>query len=67
MNIFIERLKELRIEKGLTQVQLSKATGLSQSGIALWEAGQRVPGADVIIILARFFGVSTDYLLGEEN
>lgn len=64
---FTERLKELREEKGLSQVQLSKKTGLSRSAINFWEAGQRTPNAEVIIILSRFFGVSAGYLLGEED
>lgn len=67
MNKFAERLKELRLEKGLSQAQLSKATGISQVAITYWENQQRVPNANAIIILARYFGVSTDYLLGEED
>ncbi|MCI8487525.1 helix-turn-helix domain-containing protein [Pumilibacter intestinalis] len=64
MEKFSQRLKILRNEQGITQTQLAKETGLSQSGIALWESGKRVPNADVIIVLANFFNVSTDYLLG---
>ena len=67
MEKFIERLKELRNEKSLSQSQLANATGLSQSAIAFWETGQRIPNAQAIIILARYFGVTTDYLLGEED
>ncbi len=66
-NKFPERLKELRIEKGLIQKDLAKATGLSQSAIAQWEGKKRVPNADAIIVLARYFGVTADYLLGLEN
>lgn len=64
MEIFSERLKELREEKGLSQSQLSKETGLSQAGISLWEDGLRVPNAQVIILLAQYFKVTSDYLLG---
>ena len=67
MEKFIERLKELRAQKGLSQAQLAKATGLSQSAITYWETGKRIPNASAVIILARFFDVSTDYLLGEED
>ena len=67
MKEFSERLKELRISKKLTQVQLAKATHLSQAGIALWENGVRMPNAQVVIILADFFNVSTDYLLGRTD
>ena len=67
MEIFFERLKELRIEKELTQLELANATGISKSAIAFWETKKRIPNALAIITLARFFGVSTDYLLGEED
>ncbi|MCI8487524.1 MAG: helix-turn-helix transcriptional regulator [Clostridia bacterium] len=64
MEKFIERLKELRMEKELSQMELAKLTGLSRSAIGFYESGQREPGAKAIITLARFFNVSTDYLLG---
>ncbi len=67
MNTFPERLKELRIERGLSQRELAKETHLSQSAIVHWENNRRVPSADVIIVFAQFFGVSADYLLGMEN
>ena len=64
MEKFSERLKELRNEKDLSQLQLEKETGLSKSALSFWEIGKRVPNANAIIILAKFFDVSTDYLLG---
>ena len=64
MEKFPERLKELRIEKGLSQEQLSKATGLSRSVIGYWESGKKHPTSPAIIALAKYFGVTTDYLLG---
>ena len=64
---FKERLKELRLESGLTQIKLSKQTGISQAGIAKWETGDRTPNMEYIIVLAKFFGVSADYLLGLED
>ncbi len=67
MEKFATRLKELRTEKGLSQIELAVATGLTQGAITYWETGQRIPNAKAIIILARFFGVSTDYLLGEKD
>lgn len=67
MERFVERLKELRTEKGLSQKQLAAETGLSKSAIAYWETGQRIPNAQAVVILARFFGVTCGYLLGEEN
>ncbi len=67
MDKFPERLKELRIENNLSQRALARATNLSQSAIVHWENNTRVPNADAVIILAQYFNVSTDYLLGLED
>lgn len=67
MKKFAERLKELRTEKNLSLAQLAEDTGLSQSALSYWEIEKRVPNGNAIITLSRYFGVSTDYLLGEED
>jgi len=64
---FSERLKELRLERGLSQTAVAKATGQSQNAIAQWENQRRVPNSNAVIVLANFFGVTTDYLLGVDN
>ena len=64
---FKDRLKELRISKNLSQMQLSNLTGISQSAIAKWELGKTEPTATAIITLAKFFNESSDYLLGLED
>ena len=64
---FKDRLKELRTEKNLSQMQLSLKTGLSQSAIAKWELGKTEPSASAIICLAKFFNETTDYILGLED
>ncbi len=61
---FAERLKELRTIKGLSQMQLSKETHLSQSAIAKWELNKTEPTASAIITLAEYFSETSDYLLG---
>lgn len=61
---FSERLKELRSSRNLTQTALAKETGISQSAINKWELGERKITQDYILILCKFFGVSSDYLLG---
>ena len=61
---FKERLKELRSQKNMSQMELAKATGVSQSAIAKWELGKTEPTATAIVTLARFFDETTDYLLG---
>ena len=63
-NIFCERLKELRIEKGIGQVELAKALNLSKGIISLWENGLREPKLSNLILLAQYFQVSIDYLAG---
>ncbi|MBE5734628.1 MAG: helix-turn-helix transcriptional regulator [Clostridiales bacterium] len=64
---FKERLKELRIAKGLSQMQLSIKLNISQSAIAKWELGKTEPTASALIILSKFFNETTDYLLGLED
>jgi len=69
MNKFSKRLKELRLEKNLTQRELviKLKNKVAQSAIAMWENGKRVPNLDAVIILAQFFGVSLDYIAGLED
>ena len=67
MNKFSERLKELRLENNLSQRTLAKQIGVSQAAIARWESNLQAPSIDNAIALAKFFNVSTDYLLGLEN
>ncbi len=66
-NIFAEKLKELRIEKGVGQVELAKAVNVSKGIISLWENGLREPKLSNLIALAQYFEVSIDYLVGLEN
>ena len=61
---FSERLKDLRNEHRLSQMDLSLKTGLSQSAIAKWELNKTEPTASALITLAKFFNESVDYLLG---
>lgn len=63
-NKFKNVLKMLRQEKGLGQVELSQELGLSKGIISLWENGLREPTMSSLIILAKFFAVSIDYLVG---
>ena len=60
------KLKELRLEKNIGQVELSKAIGVSKGIISLWENGLREPNMYSLIALAKFFNVSIDELVGLE-
>ena len=64
---FCERLKEVRIEKGVGQIELSKAINVSKGIISLWENGLNEPKLTNLIALAQFFDVTIDYLVGLED
>ena len=64
---FDQRLKELRIEKQLTQKELADLLSTGQSSISAWERGAREPLAHQLVDLARVFECSVDYLLGLEE
>lgn len=62
-----KRIKELRVEKGITQSELSSYLGLTPKMVSFYELEQRFPPQDIIIKLADYFNVSADYLLGRSE
>ena len=64
MKNFSVRLRELRIEKGLSQQKLADAIGIKRHTVADWELRRTEPDISYIISLARFFDITTDVLLG---
>ena len=64
MNNFATRLRELRNERGLSQNGLSEILNVDQRTISNWEKAVREPDFDMLIRIAKFFDVPTDYLLG---
>ncbi len=64
-NIFGKKLRELRLEKGLSQRELGKIFNVCNQTISFWENGSREPDLDNLLMIARYFGVTTDYLLDE--
>ncbi len=63
-----EVLKLLRKSRGFSTMQdLCSATGMNFSTYQNYESGRRIPTADILIKLANFYGVTTDYLLGRET
>lgn len=64
---FKDILKKLRLEKGLTQNDLSKITGLTRSAIGMYELGKREPSFEVLEQLADFFNVDMNTLLGKKE
>ncbi len=65
--MFAKILKELRLEKKLTQQKLASEIGVSQKAIDYWERGVNEPKACYVVKLADFFDVSADFLLGRKN
>ena len=66
MNVcdFSEILKGLRKSHNLTQAELGAKVGLSKAVVSKYETGMGYPTFDVLIRIADYFGVTTDYLLG---
>lgn len=60
-------IKELRIQKGMSQKELGDALGFCNQTVSFWESGQREPDLDTLVEIALFFDVSTDYLLGRKE
>lgn len=63
----MNRLKELRKEKGLTQVELAKQIGIGQSGYSDWERGITKIDSESLTKLSALFSVSVGYLLGKDD
>ena len=64
---FEENLKSLRERNNLSQIELSKRIGLSNVTLSQYEKGVRKPDIQTLTLIAQFFNVSTDYLLGNET
>lgn len=62
--MFKERFKQLRETKGLTQSQLATELEIGRASISNYELGTRTPDIDILVRIATYFGVSTDYLTG---
>ena len=65
-NIFGKKLKELRIEQGLSQQKLGEILGFCNQTISFWENGSREPDLDTLVKIARYFDVSFEELLLEK-
>ncbi|KXB38178.1 helix-turn-helix domain-containing protein [Aerococcus christensenii] len=64
---FAERLKELRKQAHLTQVELAKRLGIGQSSYADWERGKKKPTQENLVKIAQVLNVSIDYLVGNSE
>lgn len=62
-----KRIRDLREDRDLTQTQVEKILGMSQTGYSKYETGENDLPTAVLIKLSRFYDTSIDYILGETN
>ena len=65
--IFAERLQELMKEQGLNQVKLAEGAGVKQNTISAWLLKKKEPSVTSLWLLADYFGVDVDYLIGRKS
>ena len=66
-NVFGKKLRELRLEKGLSQQKLGEALGFCNQTISFWESGSREPDLDTLVQIAHYFETTFEELLEENN
>lgn len=62
-----QRIRDLRKQKRMSQTELAKSAGVSQTTVTAWETGKAEPSSSAVAKLADIFNVTTDYLLGRPN
>ena len=63
----MNRIKDLREDRDLRQVDVAEGVGIDQRSLSNYETGKTNPDSETVIKLASFFGVTCDYLLGVSN
>ena len=66
-NIFGKKLKELRLVLGISQRKLGEMLSVCNQTISFWENGSREPDLDMLVLIAKFFDVTVDFLLGNAS
>lgn len=64
---YSKNLKTLRQQRGITQQQLADYLCVDKTSISKWEHGANYPNQNIQVMIADYFGVSIDYLLGREE
>lgn len=67
MNVFHERLKQLRLESGLSQQELANQLKISRSTLSNYEHGNREPNFEMLELITNYFNVDMNYLTGYDN
>ena len=62
-----ENIKNLRLQRGLNQVDFAKKLSVTKQCVSNWENDNVLPSIEMLIKIADFFNVTTDYLLGREH
>ena len=62
-----ENVKSLRIARGINQVEFARALGVTKQCVSNWENDNVVPSIEMLVKIADFFCVTTDYLLGRSE
>lgn len=65
--MFAQRLRELRKNKDITQIEFARQFNIATGTIGMWETGKRQPDYDTLLNIAKYFDVSVDYLLGRDD
>ena len=66
-DVMQNRLKELRKNRGYTQISIQMQTGIEQALLSKFENGERIPPTETLMRLAEFYNVSIDYILCRTN
>lgn len=64
---FSDRLRQLRTARDLSQMEFSKQIGISKSSVNMYERGEREPSFETLELIADYFNVDMDYLLGKSD
>ena len=62
-----KNLSDLRKQNKLTQLEVAEKLNYSDKAVSKWEQGESLPGIEVLYRLSRLYGVSLDYLVGDER
>lgn len=67
MRNYGDALKEHRLANGKTLMDVERATGISNANLSRWERGEVIPGINFCELLADYYGITIDELIGREN
>ena len=67
MRNYGEMLKEHRLLRGKTLIEVEAETGISNANLSRWECGKNLPNIDFCVQLADYYGISIDELIGRDN